>query len=396
MSDEVDLEAVLTRLDAAASLDTLSGTHKKQAQTLAHRLRIGARIFVLGPQDAGKSQLCSALFRIAPDDLPAGASTVFHAGEANSDDTLNALNLGQFREKTISSHNLSHVQIIDVGGEPMATPYSDRLTGILSQADIVLWCSQSYAPEEASIWSCGPDDLKDRSFLVLTKADVLAEQGLLNERVAEMQAIAAEEFFRLHPVSTKSIARTLHMGQSVSDAQYAASGVEALEAALSHLTRTGQSADVDSALLFLERHNVPAEVTDSPKHVSSKPVDAGTKVAVEQPSSVSIYRTAYKSIMERAFDLAEVTFDVVDGDMEEVLDVCSSIAEELTDLLSDADATSDVEKEWRSALEEAVDKVTLMGMENDTRSAADGVTILLQLRRDLAQKVADVPTRIAA
>jgi hypothetical protein len=87
--------------------------------------------------------------------------------------------------------------------------------------------------------------------------------------------------------------------------------------------------------------------------------------------------------MARAYDLAELGFDKADGDMSDVLDLCGTISDELVEVMqTQANAYPELAP-WCRAFQDASDKVTLMTLENDTRSAADAVTILLQLRRDL-------------
>ena len=93
--------------------------------------------------------------------------------------------------------------------------------------------------------------------------------------------------------------------------------------------------------------------------------------------------------MARAYDLAELGFDEAEGDMSDVLGLCGTISEELVDVMQVQADTYPELAPWCTAFQDASDKVMLMTLENDTRSAADAVTILLQLRRDLESMQVD-------
>lgn len=97
----------------------------------------------------------------------------------------------------------------------------------------------------------------------------------------------------------------------------------------------------------------------------------------------AVFAQARLHITERALDLAELTYDAEMSDLSGVLSLCGEISAELVDIVSTTQSNDPEEKRWRAVFEEASDKVVLMSMEDDQRSAADAVSILLQLRRDL-------------
>ncbi len=135
---------------------------------------------------------------------------------------------------------------------------------------------------------------------------------------------------------------------------------------------------MDSAMLFVERHGL---VRKAPPDPSVPVADAAQRVQMP-------FKGAYDAIMQRAFDLAELSFDESTGDMSAVLELCGTISEELVEIMRGTGLGKAHWAEWSDQFEEASDKIMLMTMENDTRSAADAVTILLQLRRDMEYMVA--------
>lgn len=371
MLDEFSASSAEARLGAAVQSGQLSAAAQTQAETLLDRLARGVCVLFLGPKSGGKSQLCNALVGQALDPAERGFIRVL------SDASHVAKRfevLGDVRSVRCAGHDFSQSLFVD-----MATCQNDhesdaRLRQSLELADVVLWCTERFGPQEAKIWAEAPDALKDHSFLVLTKADLSASLGDLATRIAALQPIVEEEFHSLFPVATSHVQKLLEQSVPVTDSDLAASGVKALADALQSVVASGQRADLDSALLFLERHGLLDGAAPEP------PVAEPPAQSIDQKLP---FKKARDAIMARALDLAEMSFDDHESDLSGVLDLCGTISEELTDILRDAESDVPEVAPWCRAFEEASDKIMLMALENDTRSAADAVTILLQMRRDL-------------
>ncbi len=371
MLDDFTHEDAVALLRAASSDAALSAAAKANAATLADRLDYGVRIVLLGPKGVGKSTVCNAILGTWDTAASPGRTRHFYPRTtpaeklALSDDTM-AISL--------DACGLGRAQILD----PANSEEPDAIREALDWADIVLWCTQGFAEEEATIWSEAPDHLKDHSFMVLTKADVLAERGVLQERIHDLQRVVSEEFHSLFPVAARQLQVGCKSGTPAAPEQYAASGIQALADAVSCSITQGRRADMDSAMLFVERHGL----------VRKAPPDPSVPVADAAQSVQMPFKGAYDAIMQRAFDLAELSFDESTGDMSAVLELCGTISEELVEIMRGTGLGKAQWAEWSDQFEEASDKIMLMTMENDTRSAADAVTILLQLRRDMEYMVA--------
>ena len=373
MLDDPSVGDITARLRYAVSADQLPASSRKKAAQLAERLAVGVRIALLGPKSVGKSTLCDVLLRQVPGNCVLGPTRIFSAGEQGTQDNLEAAGLTAFSHVSVSPKLLGRVQVIDIDMPSDDRAVEEVTTAVLSDVDIVLWCTQTFTAKEVSLWAEASDPLKDHSFLVLTKADELAEKGELKARVVALHDVVSEEFHSFFTTSARRVQGLLESGVPPTEAQFAASGVKALADALFHVTASGQRADMDGALLFLERCGIARD--DLPEHVSA-PKPSPT----ENPTP---FHAARDRILARSLDLAEITFDDTGGDMEHVLECCGEIAEELVEIVSGVDLDSDEDRTWCNVFEEASDKITLMAMENDVRSAADAVTVLLQLRRDL-------------
>ncbi|WP_195818948.1 hypothetical protein [Roseobacter sp. MH60115] len=368
--DDAACGQVVARLDHILSVGQLAPALTHQARALRDRLRKGVRVVLLGPKGVGKSHLRDVLLGEEVPGGPPGIAALSVCHDAAHPDP------GEFDIHAVTLRNplLDRTHVIDLAASEETGLPAERISWALSRADIALWCTQCFSQEEAALWAQASDHLKDHSFLVLTKADALAGAGTLHARVAALQAVAAEEFHSFFPTSTFHAHKALRAGQEVSEVQLAASGVLALRQSVSGLVASGQRADLDSALLFLQRHE-PRDLV--------LPASAAARGKSKTTAQMQPYEKALNLLRSRTCDLATAT-----AEADTVLETCGTLAEDLVELAAEqtqSDASFDA---WRNDLYEASDKVMLMGLENDLRSAADAATVILQLKRDLEARVA--------
>lgn len=369
MLDEAAADQIIARLDHVIVGGQLSPATQTQARALRDRLNDGVRVVILGPEGIGKSQLRDVLLGEIVTSA-AGTGGALCLSDINSTAEITGPDGAAVQTATLDNALLKLMTLTDVAMPEGAAAFADRAAWALARADIVLWCTQSFTAAEAAVWAEASDHLKDHSFLVLTKADALAASGSLSDRIAALQAVAAEEFHSFFPTSTFHAHQALHQAGSANDSQLAASGVKALRDTLWHLAVSGQRADLDSALLFLERHAPSAPLPQAP----SKDRSGSGPQAQTFEKALSLLRSR--------------TADLAGEDPQMILTTCGRLAEDLAELAADQTHSEPAFDLWRHDLYEASDKVVLMSLENDLRSAADAATVILQLKRDLEYRVA--------
>jgi hypothetical protein len=374
VSVDTDHRLVLAQLERACASGLLTGTVLLQAERLLRRLQTGVRIVVIGPQGAGKSSLCALLLGVDLPQLSEGEpARLFVNGPAEAVQQRHATPVGEIVRIILPLDLLCHLQVMDVSGSKDPATHVARMRWAVGEADMVIWCARDFTARDADFWAEVPDALKDHSFLVLTAADLLAEVGTLKDRITGLQALAAEEFHSLFPTTSKAGCDSLRRHGRLSDTEAAASGIRALSEAIRKLAASGRQADLDGALLFLQRHGID----------SLPPTEGAPEVMLPEPGRPGTYAKALDLLRARMQDLAEPSPEAIATEPAAFLDWCGTLSEELQEIAAEETSPCADFNLWREELYAAGDKLVLMSMENDLRSAADAASILVQIKRDL-------------
>jgi energy-coupling factor transporter ATP-binding protein EcfA2 len=402
-------ETVAPRLAALLKSPALPARAALAGQQLLQRLTSPIRLAILGHPGSGKSQLLNLIAgeRIIPPgaalptvELRFGSARrvlLVGADESVREVPLSALgSLGRDAAAMVRIEAplpiLSALTLIEVSGAGTAGEERAAVQWAAARADMVIWCSQAFTAAERWLWSAMPDRLKDHGFLVLTKADELIRAGSFAAQMAELEEVVAEEFHSLVPVATLQGLAAMCGDRGTDREALAASGAEALIAALLGHVEQGRRADLDAALLFLSRFGGgAAEAAPAPVQVAEVPAPAAAAAAVEVPETVPAEATveaeapAADESVARAIDILQgaagpllARMDAA-GHAEDILEGCAQAAQAVADTI-DPVALPDLHDE---ALEVA-EMLVLLGLERSETAAADAVTLLLQLRRDLS------------
>jgi energy-coupling factor transporter ATP-binding protein EcfA2 len=402
-------ETVAPRLAALLKTAALPARAGLAGQQLLQRLTSPIRLAILGHPGSGKSQLLNLIAgeRI----IPAGA--VLPTVEVRFGPARRALIVGadgREREVPLAALGtmgreaapmvrieaplpiLQTLTLIEVSGAGTAGEERAAVQWAAAKADMVIWCSQAFTAAERWLWSAMPDRLKDHGFLVLTKADELIRAGTFAAQMAALEEVVAEEFHSLVPVATLQGLAAMDGVAGTNREALAASGAEALiSAILGHLEQ-GRRADLDAALLFLSRFGsgAGAEAAPAPAEVAEAPAPATVAAPVEAPVTVPAAATVDETLagdesVIRALDVLRGAAGPLLARMEEaghaedILEGCAQAAQAVADMID-----PEVQPKLHDEALEVAEMLVLLGLERSETAAADAVTLLLQLRRDLS------------
>lgn len=425
-------ETVIERLNAALEADALPKAAHDYARHLTKRLSQPVRVSVLGPPGSGKSQLINMFMGQAL--VPPNASlptTEYAYGDVaqmivtgadgavvrvhGTDVAALAGRSAAFLRIELPIPILQRVNLLEVVTDGTAEELISGVDWVVRRTDIALWCTQAFDANEQAVWRRVPDSLKDHAFLVLTKADKLSAEQKLSERVSSLETVVAEEFHSLFAVASLQAIRA-HDGDVVDEAMFHASGGGALTSEVLRHAERGRRADFDSAHMFLARYkveteakrrpskpvlqavpdtppepaNVAAPVAKTPKPAAPKPVAAAAvpDSAASKVENVALFADAVRFLKRRGESLSEAAEKLSEGEAKELLDSCVSGVDHLIDLFSQDESGCEAADDFIDELVEAQELMILMQVEDGDGPAADAVTLLLQLRRDMEMRLA--------
>lgn len=287
------------------------------------------------------------------------------------------------------------------------------LDEIARRADVVIWCSQDFSPDEQALWATMPDRIKDHSFLVLAKADVLMKSGKLAEHIQRLAPVTADEFLGLYPVATLQGIAAQRRADGLNSELWSASGGGHLVGSLRRQIRQGRSADIDRAQIFLSRLGAlvpdePVNENEAPRVQAPRPDNEGrdrvlatgsraAEAEVEpnaaepvatDPQTMSILSEAIDMLQEHGQKMLRKVDRFADFDPDVILNNCTEAMSSLARLLEKGKEDDPLGRDARESVEEGEEILMLFQLEQSQEAALDAVTLLLQVRKELIRKVA--------
>lgn len=377
--DDEDIRLRLSRLLKTAKL---RATVAEAGAGLLARLDAPVRVVLFGLPDVGKSRLINRIVgrRLLPQ-TPQLPTTIITAGnDLKSHATLPD---GSRRDWSgvpfdaivaeapllieIETHApvLRQISLMRIAADASAEDQLAAMRWATPRCDIALWCSHVFTAREADIWDSAPDALKDNAYLVL------------NGTAPEVPAVAFLDCISLSDVPPDSAGPLA-------------------EALLVHAVR-GRQALTDHALLFLNRYQhmrFPAAASEAGPAPQAKAMTApeGPPPPVSDTAAADAWsRNDVSGICVDSVSLLrgrarDLTSTLADGSQDPAPLVFGHCAETMDDLVSRilAVGTPDLEE----LVLDTADTITLLQGEGGLAQAADTVTLLLQLRRDLEARIA--------
>ncbi|MCE8008132.1 hypothetical protein [Aestuariivita sp.] len=408
MSQTGTSAAVLEQLTRVLASDRFPSEAKLLGLRLLERLRTPVQIVVLGKPQSGKSRLINMLLghSVYPQiaDLPAceivygEVRRVFliqqdqtvHEWHGGPDVPLPDDTLMVRLELPLPILNRFNLTEITLTGPSLRQ--RDTANWGMERADIVLWCTQGFDAVEQALWSPAPDALKDHSFLVITKADQLLMKGLLRDRIAALEEVVAEEFHSLYSLATIQAIAARTDSDPPEPELWTASGGHALYIAVLRLVDTGRRADTDNALLFLSRYSAAMAQLDPRDRVAPDPDPAIPPDTPEMLGTSQRNREIFVEALDYLQDRADKLLSAIEAPQTNsnavVLEHCLDTANQLSALLQDFDATDAALGDLQEDVLESADMMLLLQLEQTEDAATDAVTLLLQLKKEMAEKTA--------
>lgn len=400
------MDQVARRLHLALQSGALPPEGRAIGQRLMTQLSQPTRIAVIGLAGAGKTSLVNLILgdRLMPEVEGVSVVELAHGATAQvqltlADGTLRAgagmvdpaaLPPGVVRiRQELPDPRLTEWSFLEIGLQPADGDQAQLLDWMAKRSDIGIWCSQQFDDRERALWATVPDHLKDHSFLALTRADRLYMKGELAERIARLQPVVADEFLALYPIATLQAAAARRSDEEA--ALWQSSGGKALLEGLRQQVEQGRMADLDHAWMLLERYRVPdaaPEVTPAAaSHAISAPqaVITHTAAPLDKAGADEVMRQALGMLQSCADDLLADADHGAGPGADGIMERCNRVAEDLVSLLCEAEG-SELDT-LRDDVIEGEQMLMLLRLERGESAAEDSLTVLLQLKKDIAERV---------
>ena len=198
------------------------------AETRANRPRVA----LMGEFSAGKSTLSNLLLgkaalpvnvtatQLPPVWISYGDQPPFSVGldgaESDVDESFSGVSVHETRYVRLfhQSKFLTNCDLIDMPGISDPNMDAEVWKRVIGEADIVIWCShatQAWRQSEAAVWSMMPQDLYQKSLLLLTRMDRILSDRDRARVVKRVQGETKGLFRQVIPVS---LVQALEAGQN--------------------------------------------------------------------------------------------------------------------------------------------------------------------------------------
>lgn len=457
MSNQSLGNRVQGELEQAVASGLLPDPVQEKAEKLLARLQQPVRLALMGMPESGKSTLMNLLvgsdvmqegvrlptLQLSYGDaeqavctLPDGSKTTFESVDPAAIAGLSPV----FVELQMPLPALRKISVLEV-----VAPHDQNAVHRASQwaakrSDVALWCTRGFVEDEQAIWAPMPDIIKDHAFCMITFADMLKANGLLETAIGAVSANAKDEFNQVLPIGTKQAISARRADGTVDKDMMRESGGLALISAVLKQVDQGRQSAVDMADILLHQHAdiladetavqepepaappaepAPPVAEESPDQETTE-ADAVSKLreiaekkatekqqeaaaapepATEEPDGATAEglkpatRAAYQHVIDYLEDqgqgLSSAIDEMGDGAPTEVMAKTVEHIQWLCDYLNENGDEADLPlQRARDTAYDAADLVQLMQMEKRDSAALEAVSLMLQIKRELQADLA--------
>ncbi|MBV1896014.1 MAG: 50S ribosome-binding GTPase [Rhodobacteraceae bacterium] len=405
---------LIEQLDIAlGNKDFPASLHKWGRQLVSH-LRKPVQVAVVGLPNSGKSALINMMLGQHVIPRLEGVSVVEVAGGADlrtmfeTEDGSITWHSGLLMDLQVPAGTIrARQELPDLGlsdqnfveiNLPGDFDYQKLVVNRVTKwADIVLWCSENFDSTEQRLWMDVPEETKDHSCLVLTKADQQLMRGVLSNRISALEDFVTKEFLGLYPIATIQAMAARNSSNEFNAQQWKSSGGKELFECVMRQIQSGRTADLDQVQNLL--NYLPPEIT-TPGRNTAAAVSSIAKDDPEQqvnPEKTKDFRSlgadaqndqlldeASKFLQFCADDMFKKLTHSDEMDPDQVLDQCVRTANALADLLEDVNPGNSSVKEVQDDVLETSELMMLLKLEKGEEAAVDAVTLLLQMKKEIS------------
>ena len=317
-SDDRGIE-LTSRLSRALDAGLLPGDSASRGQAILERLNRPLRLALVGQEQAGKSTLVNLLAGVevlsTKYDLPTVEVTwgeedeaECHLADGNSVTLPHAdpKRIAELQPSFVTIRRplpaLKKISLLEVTIPGDMTGMARAAHWAADRADVMLWVSAGFDTNEQAVWQALPDTTKDHGFLLLSKADLLEQQGVLDRAMGVLHKNFRDEFNTIQPIEGLRALAARGPDGNVDKQELRASGAMPLIAAVLKQVEEARRAALDMADVLLARYSEKLAVLDSLPAPEPEP-----EPAPEQAADPARPKTQTLDDIVEARDISNVT-----------------------------------------------------------------------------------------
>jgi hypothetical protein len=422
VTDPRQAEQIVERLENALGDSAFPSTYRRWGAQLLSNLRRPVDVAVIGAPGSGKTSLINMM--LGRHDIPAlpGFDLVEVAyGPSLSiklefeDGTMRRVD-GPAVDPSLcegairASVELSDPALLQQSFTELCLPeapgHRESILRLACQnSAILVFCSENFGEPEQALWAKVPDEIKDRSFLVLTKADRLLMKGRLAQRISELEDTVTEGFFGLYPVATLQGIAARVKGRTTQMDLWETSGGREFCTSLERLIRLGRAEDLDNAQMLLGRVAGPTSRADGESMGRTAPQNPKAGPAERQASATGssateagktlagsdshVLKNQLDQLQRCADEMLELFGETGGTDPARIIEQCVEAMESLSDSMMAAGVDTPEIRKVRDDAQEGQDILLLLRLEGDENAAADAVALMTQLKKEIFERLND-------
>ncbi|WP_342077733.1 hypothetical protein [Yoonia sp. SS1-5] len=417
------------QLKQAVASKRLPEPAQERAEHLLSRIEQPVRLALMGLPSSGKSSLLNLLVgsEVVPEGVRLPSLQLTYGDEAKatctladgSQQTLISVDPSSIAEQSpvfvdlqLPLPALRKISVLEVVAPEDKASMHRASQWAAKRADVALWCTQGFNALEQALWSVMPDLIKDHAFLMITKADFLKANGMLEASEGTIRNTAQHEFNKIMPIATLDAIGARDDDGNVDKAALKASGGTALISAVLKQVDQGRQTAIDMAdMLMHQNMDVLADImtaedvpADAPKttakakpkakskakpKAAAKKADTPADIVTLQPSTRDAYESAVSYIVAESQAMLKLAEGSQDGAPAKIIAKTVENMQWLSEHLNDnGDAADERLQIARNAAMDAADLVQLMQMEKSDSAAIEALSLLLQIKHELQADLA--------
>lgn len=389
------VSGVVERLHQTLKTARLPDRLRSSGQALAERLSTPVRLSFMGLPGVGKTTLIQALLgseipdlgRTTQDDIPTlslkygpipNARVTFQDGLRDDlaiTDLPAAVARGAiYVDIEWPCDRLRGLRVLDLVTDGSVDELSLAARWAAERAEIPIWCSHTFSPEDARIWAQVPDHFKDHAILALTQADRIPPDTM--SAWLDRAHLAADAGFSIiAPVAAQHAFDAQRQAHPEAAKITSATGIDALWREIDQRAEQGRQMDIEHAELFLNRFE------------GIRPRKAAEPIQTQEPGTGNGPQN--QAILDGQAYLRQQAAEML-IDLEEfgpfaqnrIVERCLETANHLVELMADDTPVTPPQVLAHKAVSDAADMLLLMTLENTAGAAEDAAHLILQLKRE--------------